>query len=198
MSGYGEIPLVPWGRPSLKQLFRYGTQPIWGSTRILAGDPLANTSRPLFSCGRGQVGQGYQRAVSGAETNILIPGQTPMDQSFDVGGVAWEARGSKTDREAVAAQAYWLWEFTQTHVLQGALGAAQATPAPIEFGDSYRSWEGDEVSVFWFTLPIPCCLPGSVAFDVRLCFGPEVAPAQDTVTIRCTLFGTARSMVEVG
>jgi hypothetical protein len=193
-----EVTYIPWGPPTEKQLFRYGTQPIYGSRRILEGSALVNCEFPMFAAGRGEVKQGFTRPVSNADTNLYEAKRTPHYQSFDVGGVAWEIRGSKADREMAAAQAFWAWEFMQTRINQGALGSSQVRPAQLEFDDKYRSWEGDDVSVFWFTLPVPTVLPGMSPFDVLLGFGPDATPLQDTMTIRCTLFGTFKNFVEVG
>ncbi len=125
MSGYGEIPLVvpvPWGAPSQVQLHRYGTQPIYGSYRLHAEVEIACHELSVFGAGRGETANGsngFGRALGTAETNLYEAKRTPFCQTFDIGGVAWEIRGGKADREMAAAQAFWSWSFVQSNINQG-------------------------------------------------------------------------------
>ena len=84
--GSGSIPSVPFSQP--KNLFRYGEITIW-STQLLTGTSvIANSSFRLFSVPLSSSGQGFQNALTIAETSQKESGRVPSGMAFDIYGVS--------------------------------------------------------------------------------------------------------------
>jgi len=69
------IPPVPFRQPT--SLFRYGEQSIWSTQWLNGGTAVASSTFRLFATPLGQQGQGFQNALTIAETSLKTGGMIP-------------------------------------------------------------------------------------------------------------------------
>ena len=90
--GSGPMPPVPMEQP--KNLFRFGEQSIWSTQMHQSAVAIANGTFRLFTTPLGQVGQGFTRALSIAETNLKEGGRIPSGVAYDVFGIGAQVASS--------------------------------------------------------------------------------------------------------
>lgn len=82
-----------------KNLFRFGEAPLWSSHYFAGGSALANSDFRLFTAGRGMVAQGYQTALTIAETNLKEGGRIPAGVAFSCYGISAHAMFNSADAD---------------------------------------------------------------------------------------------------
>ena len=219
IEGQGQVPSVPFQQPT--NVYRFGEQTIW-STVLLAAGAIANTSTRAFTTPIGQVGQGFTSALSIAETNQKIGGQVPNGVAYDVFGVAAEivladaggpdfTIGSTLTASApevldalnVQHNTCLSWDFTQTNVdicpvtLAGAggglFGALSTNAAGATTGQMNNGAGG-----VWLYRKHPVALPGNCTFAILCRIGARAAALTNPTTLRVTLLGYYKNVIEVG
>jgi hypothetical protein len=215
-----QIPSVPFQTPT--NLFRFGEQSIW-STALL---PLtiANTQTRIFSTANGQVGQGFSQALSIGETNLKEGGKTPAGVAYDVFGVAAEIVASLTTEDgstlaqlAQAANTAALvqdalniqhnvvlsWDFTQTIIdicpvtLAGAGGGLYGALSTTANNTSVGHMSNGNGNI-WMYRKHPVALPGNSAFGILLRAGSRSAALSKQTSLRVTLLGFYKNIIEIG
>jgi hypothetical protein len=215
-----QIPSVPFQTPT--NLFRFGEQSIW-STALL---PLtiANTQTRIFSTANGQVGQGFSQALSIGETNLKEGGKTPAGVAYDVFGVAAEVVSSlTTETGSVLAQlaqaantaalvqdalniqhnVVLSWDFTQTIIdicpvtLAGAGGGLYGALSTTANNTSVGHMSNGNGNI-WMYRKHPVALPGNSAFGVLLRAGSRAAALSVQASLRVTLLGFYKNIIEIG
>lgn len=85
----GAMPSSPASLDQSSQgAFRYGEQSLWSTQMHQNGAVLANGTFNLFGTAQQSVGQGFTRALSLAETNIVSAGRVPNGVAYDVYGIS--------------------------------------------------------------------------------------------------------------
>ena len=220
----GPIPPVPLQQP--QNLFRFGEQTIWSSYFFPGVSTLASTQNRLFSTPVGQVGQGYTRSLSIAETNLKQGGMVPSGVAYDVFGIAAEfslasaatdvagtTAGDPVDTAAEIAQltacihnGVLSWDFTQTQVdicpmiLAGAGGGAFGAVAQNAAGANSGNMNNGNGSI-WMYRKHPVALQGSSTFSIVLRFGSRAranAAPDNAFEVRTTLLGYYKNVIEIG
>ena len=216
-----QIPSVPFQTPT--NLFRFGEQSIW-STALL---PLAiaNTQTRIFSTANGQVGQGFANALSIGETNLKEGGKTPAGVAYDVFGVAAEIVGNSTAAEtggtvatlnqaantaALVADALTIqhnavlsWDFTQTVIdicpvtLAGAGGGLYGALSTTQNNTAVGHMSNGNGNV-WMYRKHPVALPGNSAFGVLIRVGSRSGNLSIQTSLRVTLLGFYKNIIEIG
>lgn len=219
----GPIPGVPMEQP--KNLFRFGEQTIWSTQYHASGAPIASGTFRLFTTPLGQVGQGFNQALSIGETNLKEGGRVPSGVAYDVFGVACQVEESATTSEQngvatmnlainspeavgnlvnIIQNGILSWDFTQTKVficpmiLAGAGGGifgAVADSAGNQIGALNNGNGG-----IWMYRKHPVALPGSSTFAVELQFGTRAGtlPLSTGLAVRIVLLGYYKSIIEIG
>ncbi|MEY3021405.1 MAG: hypothetical protein RIS86_603 [Planctomycetota bacterium] len=213
-----QIPTVPFATPT--NLFRFGEQSTW-STALLP-TVIANTQTRIFATANGQVGQGFARARSIAEANLKEGGKTPAGVAYDVFGVAAEIVSSVNDTDAPAqlAQAantaafvqdalniqhnvVLSWDFTQTVIdicpvtLAGAGGGLYGALSTTANNTSVGHMSNGNGNI-WMYRKHPVALPGNSAFGVLLRAGSRAPALSQIASLRVTLLGFYKNIIEIG
>ena len=215
-----QIPSVPFQTPT--NLFRFGEQSIW-STALLPVT-IANTQTRIFSTANGQVGQGFSQALSIAETNLKEGGKTPAGVAYDVFGVAAEIVSSTRTENgtdlALLAQAantqalvqdmlniehngVLSWDFTQTVIdicpvtLAGAGGGLFGALSTTQNNTAVGHMNNGNGNI-WMYRKHPVALPGNSAFGILIRFGSRAAPLSQAASLRVTLLGFYKNIIEIG
>jgi hypothetical protein len=213
-----QIPSVPFQTPT--NLFRFGEQSIW-STALLPVI-VGNTQTRIFATANGQVGQGFALALSIAETNLKEGGKTPAGVAYDVFGVAAEIVSSinGTDAPAQLAQpantaafvqdalniqhnAVLSWDFTQTVIdicpvtLAGAGGGLFGALSTTANNTSVGHMSNGNGNI-WMYRKHPVALPGNSAFGVLIRFGSRAPNLSQIASLRVTLLGFYKNIIEIG
>lgn len=216
--GAGPIPQVSFQQPT--NLFRFGEQTIW-STQLYQGGAIANTTNRIFTTPQGQQGQGFNAALSIAETNLKEGGRVPAGIAYDVFGLACEvALASAADDTGTlnvpvdtAAEIASLlnvihnvvlqWDFTQTQIdicpvlLAGAGGGAFGAVATGNAVDSGHMNNGN--GNIWMYQKHPVALPGQTTFAIQLRAGSRAAAvANNSIALRVVLLGYYKNVIEIG
>jgi hypothetical protein len=207
--GQGQIPNVPFNQP--QNLFRFGEQCIWSSVSLPAG-AVASTTQRLFTVPIGSGGQGFA-AMSIAETNLKEGGRVPSGVAYDVFGVATEiALGANaadpidtaaevSDLLTIQHHGVLSWDFTQTQVdicpviLAGAGGGAFGA---IDGGGAAAGHMNNGNGSIWMYRKHPVALPGNSTFSIVLRFGSAAAALTSAATVRVTLLGYYKNVIEIG
>ena len=216
-----QIPSVPFQTPT--NLFRFGEQSIW-STALL-GTTIANTQTRIFSTANGQVGQGFSNALSIAETNLKEGGKTPAGVAYDVFGVAAEIVSNSTNAEtggvlatlnqqnntaalvqdALTVQHYAVlsWDFTQTVIdicpvtLAGAGGGLYGALSTTQNNVAVGHMSNGNGNV-WMYRKHPVALPGNSAFGILIRVGSRSGALSVQTSLRVTLLGFYKNIIEIG
>jgi hypothetical protein len=206
-----------------KQLFRYGEQSIWSTQFHLGGAAIANGTFRIFTTQQGQVGQGAERALSIAETNLKEGGRVPNGVAYDVFGIALQnmhsaqgadvANGTQaqpidttveiTDLLNVLNNGVATWDFTQTQVdisplmLVGAGGGvygAVSTGGAMVTSGTMNNGAGN----VWLYRKYPIALPGNTTFALLLRYGSR-APVigANMIALRFVLLGYYKNIIEI-
>ena len=210
-----QVPSVPFQTPT--NLFRFGEQSIW-STALL---PLviANTQTRIFSTANGQVGQGFALALSIAETNLKEGGKTPAGVAYDVFGVAAEIVSTIAGTENLAQPANTAalvqdalniqhngvlsWDFTQTVIdicpvtLAGAGGGLFGALSTTANNTSVGHMSNGNGNI-WMYRKHPVALPGNSAFGVLIRLGSRAPALSQVASLRVTLLGFYKNIIEIG
>jgi len=215
-----QIPSVPFQTPT--NLFRFGEQSIW-STAFFNSGAVAGTRVRIFTASNGQVGQGFAVALSIAETNLKEGGKTPAGVAYDVFGVASEIVSATaspdaagvflsvpantnalvTDALNVQHNAVLQWDFTQTVIdicpvtLAGAGGGLYGALSTTQNNTAVGHMSNGNGNV-WMYRKHPVALPGNSAFGVNILFGTRAAPLSAAVSLRVTLLGFYKNIIEIG
>ena len=215
-----QIPSVPFQTPT--NLFRFGEQSIW-STAFLSSGAIANTQTRIFATANGQVGQGFALALSIAETNLKEGGKTPAGVAYDVFGVAAEIVSASTNTDQVGtslAQAantaalvgdalniqhnvVLSWDFTQTVIdicpvtLAGAGGGLYGALSTTANNTSVGHMSNGNGNI-WMYRKHPVALPGNSAFGVLLRAGSRAPALSQIASLRVTLLGFYKNIIEIG
>ena len=216
-----QIPSVPFQTPT--NLFRFGEQSIW-STALL-GTTIANTQTRIFSTANGQVGQGFSNALSIAETNLKEGGKTPAGVAYDVFGVAAEIVSNSTNAETggvlatlnqqnntaalvqdaltVQHNAVLSWDFTQTVIdicpvtLAGAGGGLYGALSTTQNNVAVGHMSNGNGNV-WMYRKHPVALPGNSAFGILIRVGSRSGALSVQTSLRVTLLGFYKNIIEIG
>jgi len=215
-----QIPSVPFQTPT--NLFRFGEQSIW-STALLPVT-IANTQTRIFSTANGQVGQGFSQALSIAETNLKEGGKTPAGVAYDVFGVAGEIVSSTRTEDgsllALLAQAantqalvqdmlniehngVLSWDFTQTVIdicpvtLAGAGGGLFGALSTTQNNTAVGHMNNGNGNI-WMYRKHPVALPGNSAFGVLIRIGSRAPALSIQTSLRVTLLGFYKNIIEIG
>ena len=221
----GPVPPVPLQQP--QNLFRFGEQTIWSSLNFNGADALASTTNRLFSVPIGSTGQGFQNALSIAETNLKEGGRVPSGVAYDVFGISTEVslgsrpadnstaptitQGVPIDTAAEIADLTNIlhngvlsWDFTQTVVdicpviLAGTGGGAFGSVSQNAAGANSGNMNNGNGSI-WMYRKHPVALPGNTTFSVVLRFGSRAAAiGTNAVNVRLTLLGYYKNVIEIG
>jgi hypothetical protein len=214
----GLPPNVSFDQP--KNIFRFGEQSIW-STCLLPAGALANTQAFTFSTALNGTGQGFTAALSIAETNQREASRVPNGIAYDVFGVASEivlaAAGgpdfqigsvltadSPEVRDALNVQhnAVLSWFFTQTRIdiapatLVGSGGGLFGALAQNAAGTATGQLSNGNGSI-WLYRKHPVALPGSSTFSIQVNFGSRAPALANPVSLRVTLLGYYKNVIEV-
>ena len=216
-----QIPSVPFQTPT--NLFRFGEQSIW-STALL-GTTIANTQTRIFSTANGQVGQGFSNALSIAETNLKEGGKTPAGVAYDVFGVAAEIVSNSTNAETggvlatlnqqnntaalvqdaltVQHNAVLSWDFTPTVIdicpvtLAGAGGGLYGALSTTQNNVAVGHMSNGNGNV-WMYRKHPVALPGNSAFGILIRVGSRSGALSVQTSLRVTLLGFYKNIIEIG
>jgi hypothetical protein len=222
IEGSGAVPPVPFQQPL--NVFRFGEQTIW-STLCLPTGAIANQQFRVFSTQLNGTGQGFTAGLSIAETNLKQPGMVPNGVAYDVFGVASEIVLAATGGpdfligdELTAGEAQikvalniqhnsvLSWDFTQTNVdicpvtLAGAGGGLYGALALNAAATSSGQMNNGAGSI-WLYRKHPVALPGTSTFAILVRIGSRAAAipaAVDAATLRVTLLGYYKNVVEIG
>jgi hypothetical protein len=215
-----QIPSVPFQTPT--NLFRFGEQSIW-STAFFNTGALAGTSIRIFNTANGSVGQGFAVGLSIAETNLKEGGKTPAGVAYDVFGVASEIVSATASPDAagvflsVPANTNALvtdalnmqhngvlsWDFTQTVIdicpvtLAGAGGGLFGALSTTQNNTAVGHMSNGNGNI-WMYRKHPVALPGNSAFGVLIRFGTRAAPLSQAASLRITLLGFYKNIIEIG
>ena len=217
-----QVPSVPFQTPT--NLFRFGEQSIW-STAFLNSGTVASTSTRIFATANGQVGQGFAVALSIAETNLKEGGKTPAGVAYDVFGVASEivAASAATDSASplttlsvpantnalvtdslnIQHNAVLSWDFTQTIIdicpvtLAGAGGGLFGALATTQNNVAVGHMSNGNGNI-WMYRKHPVALPGNSAFGILIRFGSRAAALSTGMSLRVTLLGFYKNIIEIG
>jgi hypothetical protein len=215
-------PSVPSEQP--KAVFRYGEQSVWSSQGIPGGTaPNADVIR-LFSTPINQVGQGFSRSLSIAETNIKVAGQLPQATAIDAYGVALQVLHSSVasvdgatinqaantpviigDLLSVIYNCVVTWDFTMSqwdiapaYLIGGGGGAFGAVSTTVNATTTGHM--GNGAGAFWIYNQYPVALPGLTAFALLLRFGrgTPLVSAVNGMILRGCLLGYYKNWQEIG
>ena len=222
----GPIPGVPMEQP--KNLFRFGEQTIWSTQYHAANAPIASGTFRLFTTPLGQVGQGFNQALSIGETNLKEGGRVPSGVAYDVFGVACQVEESATTSEQngvatlnlpinspeavgnlvnIIQNGVLSWDFTQTQVdicpitLAGAGGGAFGAVATADAGTPVTTGHmNNGAGGVWMYRKHPVALPGTTTFAIVLRYGSRAAAigANGSCAVRVTLLGYYKNVIEIG
>jgi len=215
-----QVPSVPFQTPT--NLFRFGEQSIW-STAFLNSGVVASTSTRIFATANGQVGQGFAVALSIAETNLKEGGKTPAGVAYDVFGVASEIVSASaspdaagvslsvpantnalvTDALNIQHNAVLSWDFTQTVIdicpvtLAGAGGGLFGALSTTQNNTAVGHMSNGNGNI-WMYRKHPVALPGNSAFGILVRFGSRAASLSAAASLRVTLLGFYKNIIEIG
>ena len=108
-----------------KGMFRVSRTPVWSTVRLQAGCCASEGQRyemRLFSAARGQLGQGHDRPLGEADTNLVEGSRLPgsYDACMIVDAVEWRVfGGTESERLAVVEGGSWGWEFAHARRFDG-------------------------------------------------------------------------------
>jgi hypothetical protein len=148
---------------------RFAEHSLWSTWLGRAGECLARSTYRVFTCARGQAGQGSSGSgLSIAETNVCEGGRAGYGD-YSVSALHYEIRGGANDVEAVRHHGCIAWDFTQTQIDIGHFGLGMAS------------------GLFNFSQPVR--LAANQQFAVLLRFGNDAPPLCADLSIRVTLCG---------
>ena len=220
--GNGAIPSVPFQQP--RNLFRYGEITIWSTQLLTGASVIANSSFRLFSVPLSSSGQGFNNALTIAETSQKESGRVPSGMAFDIYGVsALVGKGSAAndgvvgfalnapiDTQALVTEllniqqnAVLSWDFTQTIVDIAPLhliGAGGGTFGSVGTGNAVNVGHmNNGASNFFVYRRHPVSLPGSTTFSILLRFGSRAANVGANASfVKIALFGFYKNIIEIG
>jgi hypothetical protein len=215
-----QVPSVPFQTPT--NLFRFGEQSIWSTAFFNAG-AVASTQTRIFATANGQVGQGFALALSIAETNLKEGGKTPAGVAYDVFGIASEIVSASASPDAVAVtlatpantnalvtdalniqhNAVLSWDFTQTIIdvcpvtLAGAGGGLFGALSTTQNNTAVGHMSNGNGNI-WMYRKHPVALPGNSAFGILIRFGSRAAALSQAASLRVTLLGFYKNIIEIG
>lgn len=196
------IPGIPGYRE--RSFVRYGETVLWSTlmlpagSRILSGGPGYQQYR-LFSNPLGQAGQGFSTPMTRSQTNLREGGRVPAGVGYDVYQVQWEISSDSSLLARALSQAGTIsWDFIQTSI----------EIAPLNYRAS--DWHGPSAAGFtggYLYRKHLVGIPGNSTFAMTVLFAatgiPGVddllaQPTQDPVTIRVSLTGSYKNVIEIG
>ncbi len=215
-----QVPSVPFQTPT--NLFRFGEQSIW-STAFFNTGAVASTSTRIFATANGQVGQGFAVALSIAETNLKEGGKTPAGVAYDVFGIASDIVSASaspdaagvslsvpantnalvTDALNIQHNAVLSWDFTQTIIdvcpvtLAGAGGGLFGALSTTQNNTAVGHMSNGNGNI-WMYRKHPVALPGNSAFGILIRFGSRAAALSQAASLRVTLLGFYKNIIEIG
>jgi hypothetical protein len=217
-----QIPTVPFQTPT--NLFRFGEQSIW-STAFFNSGALPTGGVRVFTTPNGTGGQGFGYALSIAETNLKEGGKTPAGVAYDVFGVASEivSASAATDTSAPVTtlsvpsntnalvtdalnlqhNAVLSWDFTQTVIdicpvtLAGAGGGLFGALSTTQNNTAVGHMSNGNGNI-WMYRKHPVALPGNSAFGVLIRIGSRAAALSTGISLRITLLGFYKNIIEIG
>ncbi len=219
--GAGPIPPVSFQQPT--NLFRFGEQTIWSTQLYQGTNPIANTTNRIFTTPQGQTGQGFNAALTIAETNLKEGGRVPAGIAYDVFGIATEVAllSDADDTNATFNQpidtaadigdllnvihnVVLQWDFTQTQIdicpvlLAGAGGGAFGAVSQNAAGANTGHMNNGNGNI-WMYQKHPVALPGQTTFAIQLRAGSRAAqPAVNAIGVRVVLLGYYKNVIEIG
>ena len=216
----GPIPGVPMEQP--KNLFRFGEQTIWSTQFHAATAQLASGTFRLFTTPLGQVGQGFSNALSIGETNLKEGGRVPSGVAYDVFGVSAQVESSTNTADAtgtlsnpivapavvsdlinVIQNGVLSWDFTQTQVdicpvtLAGAGGGLFGALSTTQNNTAVGHMSNGNGNI-WMYRKHPVALPGNSAFGILIRVGSRAAALSTGASLRVTLLGFYKNIIEIG
>ena len=218
--GAGPVPNVAFQAPT--NLFRFGEQTIWSTQLYRGGAAVANTTNRIFTTPQGQTGQGFNAALTIAETNLKEGGRVPAGIAYDVFGIATEVAllSDADDTDAsfnqpidtaadigelinVIHNVVLQWDFTQTQIdicpvlLAGAGGGAFGAVSTGNAVDTGHMNNGN--GNIWMYQKHPVALPGQTTFAIQLRTGSRAAAVTtNSVALRVVLLGYYKNVIEIG
>jgi hypothetical protein len=215
------VPSVPFQTPT--NLFRFGEQSIWSTAFFNSASTLAGTSVRVFNTPNGSTGQGFALGLSIAETNLKEGGKTPAGVAYDVFGVASEIVSASaqndvtgttlsqpantnalvTDALNIQHNGVLSWDFTQTVIdicpvtLAGAGGGLFGALSTTQNNTAVGHMSNGNGNI-WMYRKHPVALPGNSAFGVLIRFGTRAANLSISTSLRITLLGFYKNIIEIG
>jgi hypothetical protein len=215
-----QIPSVPFQTPT--NLFRFGEQSIWSTAFFNAG-AIAGASVRVFNTPNGTTGQGFALGLSIAETNLKEGGKTPAGVAYDVFGIASEIVSASaspdaagvslsvpantnalvTDALNIQHNGVLSWDFTQTVIdicpvtLAGAGGGLFGALSTTQNNTAVGHMSNGNGNI-WMYRKHPVALPGNSAFGVLIRFGTRAAALNNAASLRITLLGFYKNIIEIG
>ena len=191
---------------------RIAEQGLWSTTRFPAGTAVTGTTPRFFSVALGNQGQGFAVQMSFSETNQLVQGQAPGDETYEISALSAEVYGSVAagvilgalpgDLRLFQRIGMFRWEFGTVLIDIAALsmvgsgggifGATADTATPTTFVNNGNGQ-------LWMYSAVVIAIPSTQRFAMQLSCGTAgqavaLAPTNET-HIRLTLFNMARSAV---
>lgn len=193
---------------------RIAEQGLWSTTRFPAAVAVTGTTPRFFSVALGNTGQGFAVQMSFSETNQLVAGQAPGDETYEISALSAEVYGSVAQGVILGALpgdlrlfqrlGMFRWEFGTVLIdvaaLQmvgsggGIFGATADTGTPVTFVNNGNGQ-------LWMYSSVVIAIPSTQRFAMQLQCGTggqavALAPTAET-HIRLTLFNMSRSAVPV-
>jgi hypothetical protein len=195
---YGEEEPDPWGRyleqSKKRQLFSSGI-PAWSTFRFCAGGSFSYSKNALFLAPLGLPGQGFERPLTLAETNLRKSGLGSL--GLDVYAQVLHVEligGTEADRKRIKQYGVLRWMVTQTSIDIAPLsavcspgedsGAMLLAPLP---GQDLQTEEDGETILFRFDGPQGVRLPAGNRYAVQLELSGECGTMESDVSVRVAL-----------
>jgi hypothetical protein len=151
------IAKSPHGGYSSSMPGQLSPQFAWSTYRLARGADLPrHLNLRLFTCPRGQVGQGFDRGATTTETNMQVGCMFPVE--VNVSHMSWTVQG--TDR----------WDSLQRGTLKWECAQSSWGEVPLFYG-SREDQPGGVLSCVGVSYPAPVCLPTATSFSIVLSFG---------------------------
>jgi len=196
---------------------RIAEQGLWSTTHFAAATPVTGTTPRFFSVALGNVGQGFPVQMSFSETNQLVAGQAPGDETYEINAIAAEIYGNVANGVILGATpadirlfqriGMFRWEFGTVLIdiaalqmvgsgggIFGATSAGGVNPDGVTFANNGNGQ-------LWMYSSVVIAIPSTQRFAMQLACGTAgqglpLSPAFGT-DIRLTLFNMARSAVPI-
>lgn len=193
---------------------RIAEQGLWSTTHFNAGVAVTGTTPRFFSVALGNVGQGFGVQMSFSETNQLVSGQAPGDETYEISAISAEVYGGVTAGVIQGALAGDLrlfqrigcfrWEFGSVLIDIAALsmvGSGGGIFGATADAGTPQTFVNNGNGQLWMYSAVVIAIPSTQRFAMQLACGTggqavALAPTAQT-DIRLTLFNMSRSAVPV-